>query len=138
MLQCDEVSKSGKTTRPVEFQVNGVDLAEIDGGEVSITNLHSCNGPEFIFQLHFSIKQDVASTRSSGSRASQEANARIKCVYFPISEGKENIEKILENLKDQGCGNGESFETFTHVSIRRLGCLLPDARWVIYLSCYIS
>ncbi|KAJ6376123.1 hypothetical protein OIU77_000983 [Salix suchowensis] len=128
-IQCDEVSKSGKTTRPVEFQVNGVDLAEIDGGEVSITNLHSCNGPEFIFQLHFSIKQDVASTRSSGSRASQEANARIKCVYFPISEGKENIEKILENLKDQGCGNGESFETFTHVSIRRLGRLLPDARW---------
>ncbi|KAG5233703.1 Gamma-irradiation and mitomycin induced [Salix suchowensis] len=131
-IQCDEVSKSGKTTRPVEFQVNGVDLAEIDGGEVSITNLHSCNGPEFIFQLHFSIKQDVASTRSSGSRASQEANARIKCVYFPISEGKENIEKILENLKDQGCGNGESFETFTHVSIRRLGRLLPDARWACH------
>lgn len=47
-------------------QVNGTDLAEIDGGEVSITNLHSCNGPEFVFQLCFSIKQDVASTRSSG------------------------------------------------------------------------
>ncbi|XP_024438485.2 structural maintenance of chromosomes flexible hinge domain-containing protein GMI1 isoform X2 [Populus trichocarpa] len=128
-IQCDEVSKTGKTTRPVEFQVNGIDLAEIDGGEVSITNLHSCNGPEFVFQLCFSIKQDVASTRSSGSRASQEANARIKCVYFPISEGKESIEKILENLEDQGCGNGESFETFTRVSIRRLGRLLPDARW---------
>ncbi|KAH8492181.1 hypothetical protein H0E87_021675 [Populus deltoides] len=158
-IQCDEVSKTGKTTRPVEFQVlyvavlafeyvavpafeyvavpafeyvdvNGIDLAEIDGGEVSITNLHSCNGPEFVFQLCFSIKQDVASTRSSGSRASQEANARIKCVYFPISEGKESIEKILENLEDQGCGNGESFETFTRVSIRRLGRLLPDARWI--------
>ncbi|KAG6752676.1 hypothetical protein POTOM_042705 [Populus tomentosa] len=128
-IQCDEVSKTGKTTRPVEFQVNGIDLAEIDGGEVSTTNLHSCNGPEFVFQLRFSIKQDVASTRSSGSRASQEANARIKCVYFPISEGKESIEKILENLEDQGCGNGESFETFTRVSIRRLGRLLPDARW---------
>lgn len=39
-------------------QVNGVDLAEIEGGEVSITNFHSCNGPEFVLQLHFSINQD--------------------------------------------------------------------------------
>lgn len=48
------------------FQVNGVDLAEIEGGEVAITNLHSCNGPEFILQLRFSCKQDSAATRSPG------------------------------------------------------------------------
>ncbi|CAK7324185.1 unnamed protein product [Dovyalis caffra] len=145
-IQCDEVSKTGKTTTPVKFQVLYValldfeyvlGLAEVEGGEVSITNLHSCNGPEFVFQLRFSIKQDVASTISPGSRTSQEANARIKCVYFPIAEGKENIEKILENLEAQGYGIGESFETFTRVSIRRLGRLLPDARWYLFLYFFL-
>lgn len=37
------------------MQVNQKDLAEIQGGEVATTNLHSCNGPEFVVQLHFSI-----------------------------------------------------------------------------------
>lgn len=53
-------------TRLVPSQVNGVDLAEIEGGEVAITNLHSCNGPEFILQLRFFYKQDNAATRSPG------------------------------------------------------------------------
>lgn len=53
-------------TRLVPSQVNGVDLAEIEGGEVAITNLHSCNGPEFILQLRFVYKQDNAATRSPG------------------------------------------------------------------------
>jgi hypothetical protein len=50
----------------VSFQVNGVDLAEIEGGEVAITNLHSCNGPEFVFQLRFFFKQASTSTQSPG------------------------------------------------------------------------
>lgn len=43
------------------LQVNEVDLAEVQGGEVAITNLLSCNGPEFVVQLHFSMSQDSPS-----------------------------------------------------------------------------
>lgn len=55
------------------LQVNGVGLTEIEGGEVAITNLHSSNGPEFVLQLHF-------------YHDSQEANARLRLVYFPFRE----------------------------------------------------
>ncbi|KAK2635775.1 hypothetical protein Ddye_030567 [Dipteronia dyeriana] len=131
-IQCDEVSKMGKTTRPIEFQVNGVDLAEVEGGEVAITNLHSCNGPEFVLHLQFFSKQGSATTTIPGSGPYQEANARLKCVYFPIKEGRESIEMIMEKLKSEGCGVTENYyESFTRVSIRRLGRLLPDARWVL-------
>ncbi|KAA8540048.1 hypothetical protein F0562_026740 [Nyssa sinensis] len=128
-IQSDEVSNTRKTIMPIEFQVNGVDLAEIEGGEVAITNLHSSNGPEFVVQLHFHFNRDILEMNSPGLRASQEANARLKCIYFPIVEGKENIERILEKLEEEGCGITENFETFSRVSIRRLGRLLPDARW---------
>ncbi|XP_065859828.1 structural maintenance of chromosomes flexible hinge domain-containing protein GMI1 isoform X2 [Euphorbia lathyris] len=128
-IQCDDLSKEGKTTTQIKFQVNGVDLAEIEGGEVSVTNLLSCNGPEFVFQLHFSLKQAPRAGEDPRLRKSQEANARLKFAYFPIVEGQESIEKILEKLKDEGCTITENFETFSRVSIRRLGRLLPDARW---------
>ncbi|KAL6320446.1 hypothetical protein AAG906_007143 [Vitis piasezkii] len=128
-IQCDEVCDTGKTNTPVEFQVNGLDLAEIDGGEVGTTNLHSSNGPEFVLQLRFYGNQDNVATKSPGLRSSQEANARLKCVYFPIVEGKENLETILEKLEAEGCGTNENYDTFSRVSIRRLGRLLPDARW---------
>ncbi|KAL5738591.1 hypothetical protein ACOSP7_031352 [Xanthoceras sorbifolium] len=130
-IQCDEVSKTGKTTRPIEFQVNGVDLAEIEGGEVAITNLHSCNGPEFVLQLHFPPQHDSATSSSHGAGSSQEANARLKCVYFPIKEGRESIEMIVEKLKSEGRRVTENYENFSRVSIRRLGRLLPDARWAL-------
>ncbi|KAL5567763.1 hypothetical protein UlMin_024338 [Ulmus minor] len=126
-IQCDETSSTGKTNTPVEFQVNGTDLAEIQGGEVAITNLHSSNGPDFVVQLHFSFEESVP--KSSGSRSRLEANARLKFVYFPVVEGKENIEMILDDLKEGGFPITEHFETFSHVSVRRLGRLLPDARW---------
>ncbi|KAK9292711.1 hypothetical protein L1049_020690 [Liquidambar formosana] len=130
-IQCDEVSKTGKTMTPIEFQVNGVNLAEVEGGEVATTNLHSCNGPDFVLQLRFYLNQSNAASNSQGVGAYKEANARLKCVYFPVVEGKENIERILENLEDEGCGIAESYETFSRVSIRRLGRLLPDARWAL-------
>lgn len=38
---------------------------------------------------------------------------------------------ILEKLNSEGCGVSENYETLSRVSIRRLGRLLPDARWVI-------
>ncbi|KAK1571160.1 hypothetical protein Q3G72_012800 [Acer saccharum] len=137
-IQCDEVSKTGKTTRPIEFQVNGVDLAEVEGGEVAITNLHSCNGPDFVLHLQFFSKQGSATTTSPGSGPSQKANARLKCVYFPIKEGRESIEMIMEKLKSEGCGVTENYyESFSRVSIRRLGRLLPDARWVLII-CFIA
>lgn len=28
-------------------------MAEVDGGEIATTNLHSCNGPDFVFQVSF-------------------------------------------------------------------------------------
>ncbi|KAI3989733.1 hypothetical protein MKX01_009225 [Papaver californicum] len=125
-IQYDELM-TGKTRRPVEFQVNGEDLAEIQGGEVAITNLHSCNGPEFVLQLHFSY-ENSGTSRSPGSRL-VEANARLRCIYFPVHEGKESIDRILEKLEADKCGISENFDTFCRVSIRRLGRLLPDARW---------
>ncbi|XWS37991.1 hypothetical protein CRYUN_Cryun19dG0092200 [Craigia yunnanensis] len=128
---CDELSKFGRTITPVEFQVNGVDLTEIEGGEAAVTNLLSCNGPEFTILLHFSLKEEKLATNGPGSKASQKANARIKCIYFPIRQGKENIERILERLDAEGCGVRENFENFSRVSVRRLGRQLPDARWAL-------
>ncbi|GJR61073.1 structural maintenance of chromosomes flexible hinge domain-containing protein GMI1 [Tanacetum coccineum] len=128
-IQCDNFSK-GKTVMPIEFQVNDNDLAEILGGEVAITNMHSCNGPEFVLQLHFELNHDIATTTSSpGPRSSQEANARLRCVYLPVKEGKETIETILETLKEDGLGYKEEVGSFSRISCRRLGRLLPDARW---------
>ncbi|XP_060675499.1 structural maintenance of chromosomes flexible hinge domain-containing protein GMI1 isoform X2 [Ziziphus jujuba] len=124
-IQCDEASNSGKTLTPIVFQVNNVDLAEIEGGEVAVTNLNSCNGPNFVFELRFKIKQDS----TASSQAYQEANACLKCVYFPVVEGKERIENILEKLEADGYQITENFENFSRVSVRRLGRLLPDARW---------
>ncbi|XP_051138184.1 structural maintenance of chromosomes flexible hinge domain-containing protein GMI1 isoform X2 [Andrographis paniculata] len=126
-IQCDEMS--GKTSRPVKFQVNGKDLAGINGGEVAVTNLHSCNGPEFVIQLHFSTSEDTSSRPSQRETVFSEANARLKFVYFPIIEGEENIQRIINILDSEDYGIGESYEKFCRVSIRRLGRLLPDARW---------
>ncbi|KAL3729260.1 hypothetical protein ACJRO7_026371 [Eucalyptus globulus] len=128
-VQCDGLSNLRRTIRPVHFEVNGIDLAEIEGGEVAITNLHSCNGPDFIIQVHFSITEDTDANRILGSTAIHEANACLKCVYFPVVQGKENIERILEKLEADGCRLAESYESFSRVSIRRLGRLLPDACW---------
>ncbi|KAH9603600.1 hypothetical protein KSS87_015976 [Heliosperma pusillum] len=125
-IQCDEIA--GRTSTLVEFEVNDINLAEIDGGEVAITNLHSCNGPDFILDIHFSTEENMGAIKGQSKK---EANARLKCVYFPIIEGKENIERILEKLNADGCGIKEDFQTFSRISIRRLGRLLPDARWDI-------
>ncbi|KAK1392217.1 Gamma-irradiation and mitomycin c induced 1 [Heracleum sosnowskyi] len=128
-IQCDDNTKTGKTITPIEFQVNGIDLAEVEGGEVAVTNLNSCHGPHFVLQLHFTSNQEVHLQKSPGKGASKEANARLKFVYLPIVQGKENIERILEKLEAEGCGVAETFESFSRVSIRCLGRLLPDARW---------
>ncbi|XP_023729100.1 structural maintenance of chromosomes flexible hinge domain-containing protein GMI1 [Lactuca sativa] len=129
-IQCDELSKKGRTIMPIEFQVNGDNLAEIPGGEVAITNLNTCNGPEFVLQLRFQLNHDNDTiTSSPGARSSEEANARLKCYYLPVKEGKESIQNILETLKEEGYGYTEDFGSFSHVSCRRLGRLLPDARW---------
>ncbi|XP_045808734.1 structural maintenance of chromosomes flexible hinge domain-containing protein GMI1 isoform X2 [Trifolium pratense] len=124
-IQNDDLSAKGKTITPIQFQVNCVDLTEVQGGEIATTNLHSCNGPEFVLQLHMKRLQD------HGSREFQEANARLRFVYFPFTEGKESIDRILENLTADGYMIRESFETFSRVSVRRLGRLLPDARWTL-------
>ncbi|GAB4858491.1 hypothetical protein Ancab_009967 [Ancistrocladus abbreviatus] len=127
-IQSDEIS-TGKTTTLVSFQVNGISLTEIDGGEVATTNLHSCNGPEFVVQLSFSVTEDNGMLKSPCIKGSREANARLKCVYLPVREGKESIDSILEKLKSDGYEITEDFASFSHVSVRRLGRLLPDARW---------
>ncbi|KAI3731384.1 hypothetical protein L1987_62572 [Smallanthus sonchifolius] len=129
-IQCDELSKKGRTTRPIEFRVNGDDLAEIPGGEVAIINMASSIGPEFVLQIRFKLNHDNANmTSSQGTRSSDEANARLRCVYLPVKEGKESIESVIEALKEDGYDYSEEFENFRHVSCRRLGRLLLDARW---------
>lgn len=120
-IQYDEDNGSMNTRRPVQFEVNGVDLAEILENEVTITNLHSCAGPNFILDVTFSCTSTTA--------ANSESHARIKCVYFPIVKGKESIDSILEMLRENASGLKENFANFSRVSIRRLGRLLPDARW---------
>lgn len=126
-IQCDEMS--GKTSRPIEFQVNGIDLTEIEGGEVGITNMNSCNGSEFTLQLHFSYKGDASSPSCQRQKAFLDANARLRCVYFPVIKGEESITRILTKLEADGFEIRESFENYSRVSVRRLGRLLPDTRW---------
>ncbi|VAI76461.1 unnamed protein product [Triticum turgidum subsp. durum] len=120
-IQYDEDNGSASTRRPVQFEVNGVDLAEIQESEVTLTNLHSSNGPDFDLHLKFAC--------TSTNAASRQAHARIKCVYFPIVKGKESIDSILEKLSENALGVKENFDNFSRVSVRRLGRLLPDARW---------
>lgn len=42
------------------LQVNGVNLAEIQESEVTLTNLHSSNGPDFVLDLKFSCTSTTA------------------------------------------------------------------------------
>ncbi|XP_056694425.1 structural maintenance of chromosomes flexible hinge domain-containing protein GMI1 isoform X2 [Spinacia oleracea] len=128
-IQCDEVSKAGRTTTLVDFQINGINLAEVEGGEVAVTNLHSCNGPDFVLNLHLYIEEEKAASKSPNVKPVREGNARLKCVYFPITEGKESIQRILDNLNPDGYDIKEDYESFSRISIRRLGRLLPEARW---------
>ena len=48
---------------------------------------------------------------------------------LPGFKGKESIDSILEDLEREGQSQ-YTFENFPRVSIRRLGRLLPNARWV--------
>lgn len=128
----DGFNESVRTSTPVEFEVNGANLTEVAGGEVVATNLAACNGPPFVLELHLRKKHDSqghAKSEANKSVAENSANARITCFYFPILQGKESIDTILEKLDAEGYSMGENFETFCRVAIRRLGRLLPDARW---------
>ncbi|KAJ0091962.1 hypothetical protein Patl1_26137 [Pistacia atlantica] len=87
-------------------------------GEVATMNMHSCNGPEFVLQLNSSLKLGCSKTKSPGSWTSQEAKLKM-CLFFSYGE----------KLNSKGCGVPENYETFSRVAIRRLGHLLPDARW---------
>lgn len=44
------------------YQVNGVDLAEVEGGEVAITNTHSGVGRPFVLLLEFTKAQEQSSS----------------------------------------------------------------------------
>ena len=50
----------------LDLQINDTNLAEIEGGEVAVTNLNSCNGPDFVINLHLSIEEDKDASKSSG------------------------------------------------------------------------
>ncbi|XP_073119443.1 structural maintenance of chromosomes flexible hinge domain-containing protein GMI1-like [Henckelia pumila] len=126
-IQCDEMS--GKTSTPIDFQVNGINLTEIEGGEVAITNMNSCNGPEFTLLLHFSYSDDASSQTCQRQKSFLDANARLRCVYFPVIKGEESITRIIDKLDADGFEIRETFDNYSRVSVRRLGRLLPDARW---------
>uniref|UniRef100_A0A3Q7FKK8 Uncharacterized protein n=1 Tax=Solanum lycopersicum TaxID=4081 RepID=A0A3Q7FKK8_SOLLC len=113
-----------ETPWKMNYEVNGTNLAEIEGGEVATTNLLSCNGPEFVMQLSFHVK-DSSGLKSEINFLRNKILLRGTC----SPEGEECIEVMLKKLEADGFGITENFETFIHVSVRRLGRLLPDARW---------
>lgn len=125
-IQNDGSDEAIHTSTPVEFEVNGTNLIEVEGGEVVATNLASCNAPPFVVELHFKCHPE---TDMKEATVVEEANAKLSFFYFPITQGKESIDKILENLESEKNGLGENFDKFCRVSIRHLGRLLPDARW---------
>lgn len=127
-IQCDISGSCQKTTMPVEFEVNDRNLAEVDGGEVAVTNMFSCNGLPFIIDVKLKKISHDEQSRIHVSDVDR-ANARITCFYYPIKQGRERIDDILEELERQQIGINESFENFCRVAIRRLGRLLPNARW---------
>ncbi|CAH1447798.1 unnamed protein product [Lactuca virosa] len=63
------------------------------------------------------------------SAAPCETSCKLRYVALYPALGKESIQNILETLKEEGYGYTEDFGSFSHVSCRRLGRLLPDARW---------
>ncbi|XP_057848763.2 structural maintenance of chromosomes flexible hinge domain-containing protein GMI1 isoform X1 [Cryptomeria japonica] len=125
-IQNDRSDELMRTSTPVDFEVNGTNLTEVEGGEVVATNLASCNAPPFVLELHLKYHPD---TDMKGTARREKANASLSCFYFPIIRGKESIDTILEKLDIEKHGVGENFESFSRVSIRHLGRLLPDARW---------
>ena len=56
-----------ETPWKMNYEVNGTNLAEIEGGEVATTNLLSCNGPEFVMQLSFHVKDSSGLKVCSGN-----------------------------------------------------------------------
>ncbi|KAJ0043182.1 hypothetical protein Pint_17764 [Pistacia integerrima] len=92
---------------------------------------NSCNGPEFVLQLNFSLKLGCSTAKSPGSNCSSFVMIfnGISIVNKMQSLGGESIEIIIEKLHSKGCRVPENYEIFSRVAICRLGRLLPDARW---------
>lgn len=66
IVQNDESTGSSSiTTRPVEILVNGMDLAEVLGGEVTTTNRFTGVGDPYVLLLEFS--KGPAHIKNSGS-----------------------------------------------------------------------
>jgi len=78
------------TRNPVEFEVNDVNLAEVQEGEVTVTNMHSSNGPDFILHLKF----------TEITAASCQAHARLKCLLSNY-KGKRIYRRYLGKVKDR-------------------------------------
>ncbi|KAG0563617.1 hypothetical protein KC19_8G045600 [Ceratodon purpureus] len=124
-IQNDE-GEGGITETPVEIRVNGENLAGIVGGEVAHANFHSSRGEPYVIILEFTKPKERKPSEHAGAGVDR-ANARITCHYFPIIQGREGIENIIQELKDEDSDFSGTFETFSRRSIRRLGRLLPDA-----------
>lgn len=45
-----------------------------------MTNLHSCNGPDFVLDLHFSVEEDKAASKSPGETQTLSNNFILKIV----------------------------------------------------------
>ncbi|KAK1276605.1 hypothetical protein QJS04_geneDACA012786 [Acorus gramineus] len=101
-IQCDELRTTLKTNTPVEF---------------------------LIHQYVFLLLLKSAITVVAPSRIDVTSIVPIKICHYHYQDGKESIDKILEELKEKSCDIVENYEKFSRVSIRRLGRLLPDARW---------
>ncbi|KAJ7550472.1 hypothetical protein O6H91_07G103100 [Diphasiastrum complanatum] len=132
-IQVDIEDRFNKTDTPVHFEVNGLDLTEVEGGEVATTLIHSGPGKPFVIDVRVSRDKSKEREKDRGKpMMCEEANCRITCHYFPVKQGEESIAAILDKLNQQGGGLKEDFESFSRVSVRRLGRLLPDARWAAF------
>lgn len=61
-----QVKRHGIVPWNCQIQVNGLNLAEVQGGETAITNWFSCNGPDFVFQIRIQVKKEDGSAEKAG------------------------------------------------------------------------
>jgi hypothetical protein len=73
----------------VVCQVNGMDLAEVLGGEVAVTNSLSGNGEPFTIEVEFTKAKERTDARLVAGE--DKAHARITCLYFPITKVVQSV-----------------------------------------------
>ncbi|OAE20997.1 hypothetical protein AXG93_2024s1090 [Marchantia polymorpha subsp. ruderalis] len=124
-IQSDD-GVSSKVTCPVNFRVNNQDLLEVTDCEISIVNMHTCNGEPFVCDMEFTKPVEGSHNRDINV---ERAHIRIKCDYFPNIRGREMLQEVIDKLRELDKDYQYNFDTMPRVGVRWLGRLLPDAKW---------